>query len=105
MIKLSNPRTTAVIEDWPFGSKRVTATFECETNKRGTRVNRVTTGKPKRTTYFAKAVIVDGDDGKTYILSATGHGQIVLTPGTLKYPTYFYEKDAEWDEYKPLLAA
>ncbi len=64
----SNPRTSAVIPDWPSGSQRVTATFSIEAHpKRGERGVRTTTGAPKTLTYARKARIVDGDDGRIYI--------------------------------------
>ena len=37
MIKYSNPRKTAVIENWPSGAHRVTARFEIERNPRSSR--------------------------------------------------------------------
>jgi len=65
----SNPRTTATFATWPLGgNKRGMCKFWCETSKRGTRVLRQTTGKAKAHTYGGLAAIVDGDDGKTYIL-------------------------------------
>jgi len=40
----SNPRLKAIIENWPNGSRRVTATFEIEHDpKRGERAVRTTT--------------------------------------------------------------
>lgn len=72
MVKFSNPRLKATFTDWPLGStKRGTCIFEVHTEKRGVRVSRTTTGKPKYHTYGGKAAIVDGDDGKTYILQLT----------------------------------
>lgn len=68
----SNPRHEATIEDWPSGRKRVTARFYTETNKRGQRVCRVTTGKPKKSTYSDRTAIVNGDDGRTYVLHSAG---------------------------------
>lgn len=81
-MQYSNPRTHAVIEDWPFGQYRTTATFYIETHpKRGERGVRVTrdpkTGrnnKPKALTFARQARIVDGADGKTYILETHHHG-------------------------------
>lgn len=69
----SNPRTTAVIENWPMGGrKRAICTFQVERDiNRGYRVRRETTGKPLYTTFGGIAVIVDGSDGKTYILQYT----------------------------------
>jgi hypothetical protein len=81
----SNPRTEAVIEDWPSGKNRTTATFTVERNpKRGERAVRVTVGKPKVLTFAKQARIVDGDDGKTYILENHG-GFVRVMRGTMDY--------------------
>jgi hypothetical protein len=103
-MNLSNPREKAVIEDWPIGRKRCTATFQVEDGgKKGQRVARTTTGKPKRTTYYQKVMIVDGDDGRTYIIARTEHNQAVVIPGTLKTTEYFYEGSPEYDMIRALL--
>lgn len=75
----SNPRLKAVIEDYPLGgNKRGQCTFEIEFKPgKGYRAVRTTTGKPKLHTYGGKAVIVDGDDGKTYILQHTNYGGFI----------------------------
>lgn len=105
MLRLSNPRTEAIIEDWPHGrNRRVTATFTVENGgNRGFRVARVTTGKPKKTTYHLRIKIVDGDDGKIYVLGLTEYGQIVLIPGTLKTTEYFHSDGPEYETYKAIL--
>ena len=66
----SNPRLNASFSDWPLGgSKRGNCTFTVETHpKRGQRVLRTTTGKPKASTYSTFCAIVDGSDGRTYLL-------------------------------------
>jgi len=83
----TNPRLQATIENWPSGSKRVTATFHIETDpKRGERAVRVTTGKPVKLTYASKVRIVDGDDGRTYIAQLTpAYGHISIMRGDMKY--------------------
>ena len=59
----SNPRMTATIENWPSGSKRVTAFFQ-----------------------FAKQMrIVDGDDGRTYIAELSCYGHITIMRGDMKF--------------------
>lgn len=70
MVKFSNPRIKAVFSDWPLGgAKRGQCTFEVQDGgKKGFRVGRTTTGKTKWNTYGGRAAIVDGDNGKTYIL-------------------------------------
>jgi hypothetical protein len=82
----SNPRKTAVITDWPSGSKWVTAYFSIEADpKRGERAVRVTTGAPKKLTFARKMRIVDGDDGRTYIAKLSGYGHITIMHGNFKY--------------------
>lgn len=66
----SNPRLVAEFQDWPLGgNKRGYCKFWVEFDKkRGYRVGRQTTGKPKFTTYGGQACLVDGSDGRTYVL-------------------------------------
>ena len=76
----SNPRTEAMIDNWPIGRQRCRCHFVVETGGKGrkggqrvarTTENKTRTGwnKPKRTTYAQQFVIVGGDDGKTWLLS------------------------------------
>lgn len=81
----SNPRMTATIENWPSGSKRVTARFEIEQGPRGERAVRTTTGEPKKLTYARLARIVDGSDGRTYIAEFTMYGHINIMRGDMKF--------------------
>jgi hypothetical protein len=69
-ITLSNPRTRAEFTNWPMGGgKRGPCVFEVHFDaKKGYRVSRTTNGKPKFTTFAGPAVIVDGSNGKTYVL-------------------------------------
>lgn len=86
MTTYSNPRTHALIFNWPSGSKHVTATFTIESDpKRGERAVRTTTGAPKKTTYARKVRIVDGDDGRTYIAELTEYGHVSVMNGDMKY--------------------
>jgi hypothetical protein len=110
MLKLSSPRREVVVEDWPSGRHRVTASFQVEAkDRKGERVVRTTTdsigrvSKPKRTTYHLKIRLVDGDDGRVYVLGITEYGQVVLIPGTLKTAKYFYPEDEEYGAYRALL--
>lgn len=104
MLQLSNPRIDAIVNDWPSGSRRVRVTFAVEGKKsRGERVARVTTGKPKRTTYYLKIRIVDGDDGRIYLLGLTEYNQIVVVPGTLTALQYFHDASPEFESYRKLL--
>lgn len=85
MTEYSNPRMTATVENWPSGSKRVTAQFTIETTPgRGQRAVRMTTGAPKKLTYARKARIVDGDDGRTYIAELSVYGHISIMRGDMK---------------------
>jgi len=72
-LKFSNPRSVAEFDDWPSGKDRVKCKFWVEHTKRGYRVARQTQKngewcKPKTTTFSGIAAIVDGSDGRTYIL-------------------------------------
>jgi hypothetical protein len=87
MITFSNPRQFARIEDWPYGgNKRGPCVFQVESHpKRGQRVSRTTTGKPKYTTYADQgACIVDGSNGKTYILLA-GRGSVSIFQSDMQH--------------------
>lgn len=108
-VTFSNPRLKAVIEDWPSGKQRVTCTFEVEAKKgKGERVNRITTGKPKSTTYTDWMCIVDGDDGKTYLLGADrGAGDysvVTIWPGTLQNGVEYVYKRGQEERYLGLIA-
>ena len=90
MLQFTNPRDEAIVDQWPSGSRRVTAIFSLETCKRGVRCSRVTTGKPKKTTYYSRMKICDGGDGRIYLLASTEYGQRVVIPGTLQGCDYYY---------------
>lgn len=74
--RMSNPRSEALVPDWPIGRSRCKALFRVTADKRGLeRVMRWTENKartgwnqPRATVYGSKAAIVDGDDGRTYLL-------------------------------------
>lgn len=85
MTNYSNPRMNAEIENWPHGTKRVTARFHIEVTDKGERAVRVTTGKPIKLTYTKRMRIVDGDDGRTYIVRAHGHGMVSIMCGDMTY--------------------
>lgn len=114
MTTFSNPRTEALIEDWPFGRQTCKARFEVETDKRGMQrvarytENKTRTGwnKPKRTTYAKQWKIVDGDDGKTYLVefSNTYGARITVTPGTMKFTHESVSIDGdEADRFRELI--
>jgi hypothetical protein len=93
MITYSNPRLEAVIENWPIGGKRTTATFRIEAKPgKGERATRFTldpkTGKPSATkvlTYATKARIVDGSDGRTYIIEQSMYDFISVMRSDMKF--------------------
>jgi hypothetical protein len=86
MTNYSNPRMAAAIDGWPSGSRRVQATFYIETDrKRGERAVRVTTGAPVKLTFAKRMRIVDGDDGRTYIVRDHGGGMVSVCKGDMKY--------------------
>ena len=86
MTEYSNPRLSAVIENWPIGRNRCVATFTIEQDpKRGERGIRTTVGASKKLTYAKKARIVDGDDGRTYIAELTTYGFVSIMRGDMKF--------------------
>jgi hypothetical protein len=91
-VNYKNPRKRAVIEEWPCGKYTTTATFTIEAGKKGERAVRTTlhpfTMRPRapiKLTFAKKARIVDGEDGKTYILELSQSGHIVVMQGTMDY--------------------
>jgi hypothetical protein len=74
MVTFTNPRLVAEFNDWPMGgNKRGYCVFKIEHNsKRGYRHTRQTTGKLKTATFGGKGAIVDGDDGRTYLIQFAG---------------------------------
>ena len=99
MLNYSNPRKNALIEDWPYGNKRVRCMFEVEENKGKERAVRTTENpknglwnKPKKLTYARKVLFVDGDDGKTYILNQVGHA-ISVMQSNMKYSQEYIGPD------------
>ena len=94
MITFTNPRISADFDDWPSGRDRVKCSFRVDRDKRGWRISRTTTNKhgawckPKLSTYSGPAAIVDGSDGKTYILQiAAGYGFISIHRHDFMCPT------------------
>lgn len=108
-VAYSNPRMSATIEDWPSGSKRVTAYFWIEVVHLRERGCRQTTGAVKKLTYAQKARIVDGDDGRTYIAELTSYGFVTIMRGDMRYSAETIHKDdprhaavlALFDEVQP----
>ncbi len=85
----TNPRTYAAFPDWPYGRKtRTLCTFTVEIvgafAGRRERISKVTvnprTGrenKAKKTTFAPQVRIVDGSDGKTYILQKSNYSMVL----------------------------
>ena len=107
-MKYTNPRTKAIIDDWPIGgSARGTAIFTIEVHPtRGERCSRETEkkngtwGKPKRGTYSDRVRIMDGEDGRTYVVShSSGYGMISVMRGDMKYSEEsFFRRDDVFEE-------
>ena len=85
MTNYSNPRVHAEIPDWPSGARRVKAVFYVEQTPKGERAVRITTGAPVKLTFARRMRIVDGDDGRTYIVRDHGHGMVSVFRGDMKY--------------------
>lgn len=98
-MKYSNPRMEATIENWPSGSRRVTAKFFIEQTPKGERGVRITTGKAKMLTYARKSRIVDGEDGRIYIARLTEYGHISIFRGDMHYQQEpVFENDPRYSE-------
>jgi hypothetical protein len=111
-VKYSNPRLIAEFNDWPIGgSNRGQCRFAVEDGgKKGYRVSRTTTNKfgswcnPKYTTYGGAACIVDGEDGRTYILQqVTEWGAVKVWQHDFKTSEYFSHSTDDV-QYRELLA-
>lgn len=79
----SNPRHSVVAPNWPAGTKRgevqyATATFQVEFKpSKGYRVIKTVVGKPKVSTFGGRVAIVDGCDGKTYIIQKSQFSEAI----------------------------
>ena len=102
---VSNPRNEDQIADWPIGrQKRATAVFLTTTNKRGQRLERVTTGKPKCSTYYKAIRLVDGSDGRTYFIGlANEYPGIYVMSCDMKTSCFTVNtNDEDWDTFYDL---
>ena len=105
MLKYSNPRVVAKIENWPAGGKRVTALFLVEVDpKRGERITRTTTGATKKCTFARKVRIVDGNDGRTYIAELTDFGFVSVRQGNLLQQETIFENNPRHPEMLALFS-
>jgi hypothetical protein len=93
-MQYTNPRKFAQFNDWPSGNKRVRCTFAVESGgKKGQRVRRVTDKPgcpgvecaPKLTTFAKKVLLVDGDDGRIYIMEYTEYGTVSVMSSDMKH--------------------
>lgn len=110
-MKLSNPRLTATISDWPVGQRKTTtAVFTVEDKLgHGQRVSRCTMkasgdwAKAKYTPYYPAFLIADGEDGRTYLVSKPiDSDAMVVWLGTLQGREYVYQSVLP-DRYKALV--
>jgi len=103
----SNPQKELTVNDWPYGKNRVTAIFSIESGKKGERAVRVTENprggwnKPKKLTFDRKMRIVDGDDGKTYIIGLSNYGFITVMQSNMQYMSESIHQDD--DRYQDVL--
>lgn len=108
----SNPRKKAIIQDYPIGSgARGTAIYSVEVVERAGKERAVretekrngTWAKPKKRTYADSVLIVDGDDGRTYILELSRmYGMInVMKSNMMHSQETIHEKE---ERYAKLLA-
>ena len=79
--KYSNPVKSLTVSNYPLGgNKRGEMRFWVESNpKKGERIVRQSTGKPKYSTYAKECVIVTGEDGRTYFISLCGNDMIKVS--------------------------
>lgn len=110
----SNPQKELTVNDWPYGKNRVTAIFSIESGKKGERAVRVTENpptmriflgggwnKPKKLTFARKMRIVEGDDGKTYIIALSIYGLITVMESNMQYQAESIRQDD--DRYQDVL--
>lgn len=114
-ITFSNPRVHAVIADYPLGGgKRGQCVFSTERKDgKGIRVGRKTTGAIKWDTYAGRIAIVDGEDGRTYILKTSVNyaGMITISRSDFKdagadvtgKSGAFFPGDERYEELKALI--
>ena len=102
-VEFSNPRTFASFSNWPAGNDRVECQFGILSDNRGflgrtrQRAIRWTTGKPRLIAgWFDWCRIVDGSDGKTYVVCYSGDvtgptGRVVIYGPSLKPECEIYD--------------
>lgn len=110
----SNPTMTRNIENWPYGrDMRTLASFYIETDpKRGQRAVRRTVdprngtlSAPKKLTFADRMRIVDGSDGKTYILedNSRSYDHLTVMQSNMKFTEEsIYKDDPRFAQLKAL---
>lgn len=114
-LEYTNPRRHAVVEDWPLSAnRRGRAEFTVEAKRGyGERITRQITDPrrgrtfaPKRGTYARAVRIVDGSDGRTYVISLSMYGSIGVLRGTFQYAEEtIFEGDARYPTLRALIDA
>jgi hypothetical protein len=114
MLTFSNPRMTAEFNDWPIGGANVgKCKFGFESHpKRGLRLTRQTTNKygswckPKLDTYGGPGAIVDGSDGKTYVLQFAGepYDFLYVKRHDFMHAESVFPDNPRFQEFKDLIA-
>lgn len=113
MTTYSNPRTYAEFDDWPCGSGRMRCrcVFVVRSSARGNRIERTTfrtdgtPNSPKRGTYCTTARVVDGSDGRIYVLERTARAEsICVRESDIAHAHYVRAGDAEFAALAALLS-
>ncbi len=114
MLTFTNPRIKAEFTDWPLGgNKRGMCKFVVENGgKKGFRISRTTTGKPKCSTYAGRSAIVDGSNGRTYLLQHVAmyggvhvmRSDFMDATSDLECHSSTFYRDSNPDMYNTLLA-
>ena len=102
MFTLSNFRKEDTIQDWPLGSgRRGPCGFAHESNRKGQRILRTTTGKPKASTYYIRICLCDGSDGKTHLIGWSEYGFLSVLSADMKLSDgTIHPKDDNFEEYR-----
>lgn len=110
-LTFSNPRLVAEFDDWPSGRHKVKCKFDFESHpKRGMRIRRTTThpngtwNNPKLDTFGGPGAIVDGSDGKTYVLQfASLRDFIYIKRSDFMQEAAVFPRDHQFEELKTLI--
>lgn len=90
-IQYSNPQMERTFDDWPYRQVQTTCVFEVTHRNNRERCQRRTQepmskrwNNPKLTTYGLKCRIMDGDDGKIYVVTWNNYGFFNVMRSCLK---------------------